>query len=59
MFTHTVEASDEAEVDDEAANLDRQMSVLISSVIGHLLEGGPSLHGSRRFCPSRSPARHP
>jgi hypothetical protein len=59
LFTHTMEAGNEAEVDVEAIDLDRRMSMLISSVIGHLLEGGPSLHGSRQFHPSRSLARCP
>jgi hypothetical protein len=54
MFTHTVEAGDEAEVDDEAVDLDRRMSVLISPVIDHLLEGDPSLHESGWFRSSRS-----
>jgi hypothetical protein len=58
LFAHTVEAGDEAEVNNEAVDLDRRMLVLIS-VIGHLLEGSPSLHGSGRFHPSRSPACRP
>jgi hypothetical protein len=49
MFTHTMEAGDEAEVDDEAVDLDHRMSVLISPVIDHLLEGDPSLHESGQF----------
>jgi hypothetical protein len=54
MFAHTVEAGD-----DEAVDLDHWMSVLISSIIGHSLEGGPSLHGTGRFRPFCSPARRP
>jgi hypothetical protein len=59
MFTHTAEADDKAKFDDEAVDLDRQMSMLISSVVGYFVEGGPSLNGSRQFRPSRSPARRP
>jgi hypothetical protein len=59
MFAHTVEAGNEVEVDDEAVDLDCWMSVLISSVVGHLLKGSPSLHGSGRFRPSCSLARCP
>jgi hypothetical protein len=59
MFAHITETGGKAEVDDEAVDLDCRMSVLISSVIGHLLEGGPSLHGFGWFYSSRSPVRHP
>jgi hypothetical protein len=54
MFAHTAEADGEAEV-----NLNRRMSVLMSSVIGHLLEGDPSLHRSGQFRPSCSPIHRP
>jgi hypothetical protein len=54
MFAHTAEAGGEAEVD-----LNCRMSVLMSSVIGHLLEGDPSLHRSGQFRPSRSPIHRP
>jgi hypothetical protein len=59
MSAHTVEAGDEAEVDDEAVDLNRRMLVLISTVIGHLLKGDPSLHGSGWFRPFRLPTRRP
>ncbi|PAN04112.1 hypothetical protein PAHAL_1G043000 [Panicum hallii] len=39
ILAHIAEASDEAEADDEAVDLDRRMAVPVSSVIGHSLEG--------------------
>ncbi|XP_066318038.1 SNF1-related protein kinase regulatory subunit gamma-like PV42a [Miscanthus floridulus] len=39
ILAHIAEASDDAEADGEAVDLDRRMAVPVSSVIGHSLEG--------------------
>ncbi|TVU32659.1 hypothetical protein EJB05_24400, partial [Eragrostis curvula] len=51
ILAHIAEASDDAEADDEAVDLDRRMAVPVSSVIGHSLEGLTlwTLHPNTRY----------
>ena len=51
ILAHIDEASDDAEADGEAVDLDRRMAVPVSNVIGHSLEGLTlwTLHPTTRY----------
>jgi len=55
ILAHIAEASDDAEADAEAVDLDRRMAVPVSSVIGHSLEGLTlwTLHPTTRYAGGR------